>query len=428
MRSSGHLVTALRRSDFRRLMTIRLTGQFGDGAFQASLAGAVLFNPDHETSAAQVAAGFAVILLPYSFIGPFAGVLIDRWSRQRVLAFANLLRGVGVVGIAAEIAGGLQGEAFYASALVIISANRFVLSALSAGLPHVVEPENLITSNALSTTAGGVATALGGGVAIALRIPLDGNSGYAATALVATAAYLLAAFTATGFDRMALGPDEDERAERQTARHVARGLLDGVRHIRSHADAEQALIMIALVRFCFGISTISTLLLYRNYFHDDGFFRAGISGLGQIVVALAIGSGLAAVITPAAVRRFGSVYWPTGLLICAGVLEFALCLPFALAPQVIGAACFGFVVQAVKICVDTLVQQRIEDDYRGRVFSVYDTMFNAAFVAATALTAAVIPESGRSTGAVCALGIGYLVIAAAYLHGGLIRSAQRTTQ
>ncbi|MDQ3505736.1 MAG: MFS transporter, partial [Actinomycetota bacterium] len=77
-----HVVRGLlRRGDFRRLLGVRLSGQFSDGVFQASLAGAVLFNPERAASPADVAAGFAVLLLPYSLVGPFAGVLLDRWTR-----------------------------------------------------------------------------------------------------------------------------------------------------------------------------------------------------------------------------------------------------------------------------------------------------------------------------------------------------------
>src|SRR5919201_1235862 len=87
----GHVRNVLAFADFRRLYATRLAAQFGDGVFQASLAGAILFNPERQTDAADVAAGFAVILLPYSLVGPFAGVLLDRWWRQRVLCTANLL-------------------------------------------------------------------------------------------------------------------------------------------------------------------------------------------------------------------------------------------------------------------------------------------------------------------------------------------------
>src|SRR6185312_2654196 len=95
-----------RRREYRSLLRVRLAGQFADGVFQASLAGAILFNPERAAHAGDIAAGFAVLLLPYSMIGPFAGVLLDRWWRQRVLLGANLIRAIAVLGVAAEIAVG----------------------------------------------------------------------------------------------------------------------------------------------------------------------------------------------------------------------------------------------------------------------------------------------------------------------------------
>jgi len=93
----GHLLNALSQRGFRRLYAARLLGQFGDGVFQASLAGAVLFNPERQAHAGDVAAGFAALLVPYSLVGPFAGVLLDRWRRQRVLVVSNVLRALGVL-------------------------------------------------------------------------------------------------------------------------------------------------------------------------------------------------------------------------------------------------------------------------------------------------------------------------------------------
>ena len=90
----------LGRPDFRRLLVVRMLGQFADGVFQASLAGTILFNPERQAHAADIAAGFAVLLLPYSLLGPFAGVLLDRWSRQRVLLGANLFRALLVCAVA----------------------------------------------------------------------------------------------------------------------------------------------------------------------------------------------------------------------------------------------------------------------------------------------------------------------------------------
>lgn len=65
-----------------RLLAVRLTSQLTDGVFQAALIGGVLFNPERHADPLAAALGFAVLLVPYSVIGPFAGALLDRWDRR----------------------------------------------------------------------------------------------------------------------------------------------------------------------------------------------------------------------------------------------------------------------------------------------------------------------------------------------------------
>ncbi len=408
----------LRLASFRKLYAIRLAGQLGDGVFQASLAGAVLFNPERSARPADVAAGFAVILLPYSLVGPFAGVLIDRWSRQRILLVSNVLRALSVVVVGAEIAAGLEGVPFYATALVVVSINRFVLSSLSAALPHAVDLGRLVGANALSTTSGAIAATTGGGLAIGLRSLVDassGNAGYAGIALLATIPYALAALAATRFGRQALGPDNVELAQRETARAVVQGLVAGARHIRERRAVSLALTAIGVSRFCYGVSTICTLLLYRNYFTDDGVLRAGLAGLGQVVVMVAIGGGLAALITPTATRRLGLTRYPALLLVLAAVTQLSLGLPFTKLTILFAALVLGFIAQAVKISVDTTVQRSIEDEFRGRVFSLYDTLFNLMFVGAATITAFVLPDNGKTVIGVLCIAAGYLLVGIWYL-------------
>jgi MFS family permease len=417
----GHVLSALGNPGFRRLFAVRLASQFGDGVFQASLAGAVLFDPQHQAHAADVAAGFTVLLLPYSVIGPFAGVLLDRWWRQRVLVLANLVRGIGVLAIAAEIAAGLAGVAFYASALVIVSLSRFVLSALSAAQPHVVADAELVTANALSATGGAVIAAAGGGAAIAVRALLgDSDRDYAVIAAAALVPYLLAALLARAFARPDLGPSDAERAARETPREILHGLIAGARQLRSVPPVANALAAIGVQRLCFGVWTVCTVLLYRNYFEAEGVFRAGLGGLGQIVAALAIGAACAALVTPVAFRNLGAVAWPTAMLACSAVIETALSLPYRPGLVVAAALLLGFTSQAIKISVDTLIQHHVADAFRGRVFAIYDMLFNVALVLAAVLTAVALPEDGHSPVAVVAIAAGWAITAVGY-----VRSSRR---
>lgn len=92
---------AMRLPGLRRLLAVRLASQLTDGVFQAGLFGAILFNPERHADPLAIAGGLAVLLLPYSVIGPFAGALLDHWDRRAVLVVANTLRAllVGLVSV-----------------------------------------------------------------------------------------------------------------------------------------------------------------------------------------------------------------------------------------------------------------------------------------------------------------------------------------
>lgn len=399
---------------FRRLMAVRLVGQLSDGLFQAALFSAVFFNPERATSAGEAATAFATLLLPYSLVGPFAGVFLDRWSRQRVLVNANLARAAGVVVFGALLAlRGPTSAPVVALALLIVSANRFVLSGLSAALPHVVEQRRLVTANSFTTTLGGGAAAVGGALAIGLReLTGNGDVGASRIALGAALLYVGAALLARRMGRTELGPDHAPLHERvRTAlAGVASGVLQGAAHVRERGPAARALAAIAAHRFFYGLSFVATLLLYT----DQGALHRGFAGLGQVVLASVIGGLLAALVTPRVTRRFGTQRWITALFAAAAVVEVVFGAPYTHPFFLVAALCLGFVAQASKICVDTLVQESTDDDFRGRVFSFYDTLFNVSFVSAALASAVLLPPDGKSYVVIGIVAGGYAVTSATY--------------
>jgi MFS family permease len=192
-------------------------------------------------------------------------------------------------------------------------------------------------------------------------------------------------------------------------------MVAGARHVWARPPAAAALLAISLHRLCYGLLTLATLLLYRNTFPaDSGFFTGGLVGLAEVVGAGALGTLLAAVVTPWVVRRIGKPRWIIALLAGGGVAQLALGLPFSSPAIVAAGLVLGFVAQAVKICVDTTLQESVGDDFRGRVFSVYDTLFNVTFVVALLVAAFVLPPSGISYPVLVAVGAGYLAAAGCY--------------
>ncbi|MCW2599302.1 MAG: putative rane protein [Frankiales bacterium] len=405
--------------DFRRLFQVRLAGQAGDGLFQGALFGATFFNPQKATSATEAAVAFATLLLPYSFVGPFAGVLLDRWSRQRVLAFSNTARAALLLLLAASVAvNGPTSPPTVGLALLVVSLNRFVLSGLSAALPQVVEARHLVTANSFTTTLGTGAATVGGFTSVGLRdLWGKGDTGAAEIACVAALVYLIAGGLASRIARRRLGPTDE--VERQPLSHavatVVDGLVAGARHVHARGQAARALVAITAHRFFSGLLFVSTLLLYTA----QGFIHEGFAGLGQVLTATVAGGVVAALVTPRITRRVGTQRWVVLVFAGAAVVTAALVTPYTHASLLVAGLGLGFAAQASKICVDTLVQESVEDAFRGRVFSLYDTLFNVSFVAAALVAAVVVPNNGKSYAVLGFIACGYA--ATALLYGVFVR-------
>jgi len=402
---------------FRRLLTTRLISQTADGIYQASLAGAVLFNPEHHTSPAKVAVGFVVLLLPYSLLGPFAGVLIDRWRRQRVLMYGAAAKTVLVLATAAILVShGPSGVAFALTALCALAINRFYLAALSAALPNVVPGNQLVLANAISPTAGTILTIAGGGIGLGVRgIAGSGDHGNAVVAAVAAVGYIGAAFASATIPRDALGPGVRSRAAiRMAVAMVSRDLAAGARHAWDSRPVALALAVIFGQRCLFGLWTMMALLLYRNSFHSHGVTRAGLVGIGQAVTLGGIGLVIGAAFTPQASRRIGKSAWIVALSaslavsVCAAAATYSMWVLLAAAPAV------GIATQGTKVCVDTIVQTEIDDDFRGRLFSIYDATYNISFVAGAVIAATILPTSGKSGSTLAVMALAYVVLAVWY--------------
>ncbi|MEU7074846.1 MFS transporter [Streptomyces narbonensis] len=401
----------LRLTNFRRLLAVRLLSQGADGVYQVALATYVVFSPEKQASPAAIASAMAVLLLPYSLVGPFAGVFLDRWQRRQVFLYGNLLRALLACGTAVLIVASVPDWLFYASALSVTAVNRFVLAGLSAALPRVVDEERLVVANSLSPTAGTLAATLGGGLAFGVRL-LTGESDAVVVAFGA-ALYLLSSLASLRIPRKLLGPDQAAAPQRLTSAlaSTARGLAEGLRHLAERRPAARALTAVALMRFCYGALLVTVLMLSRYAWTTTE--SEGLGLLGIAVAASGAGFFAAAVLSPWAVGRLGPFGWMT---LCAGiaaVLEPTLGLFFDPVPFLVAAFVLGLITQGAKIATDTVVQTAVDDAYRGRVFALYDVLFNVAFVAAAGIAALMLPPDGHSPLLVVLVAVIYAAIALA---------------
>lgn len=370
-------------------MAVRLTSQLGDGLFQAGLAWLVLLSPERQQTPGAVATAAAVILLPFSVVGPFTGAFLDRWSRRQVLVFAQTTR-IGLVGLLWLVAASEQASAAaYALAIACLAANRFLLAAFSAGLPHVVPRDLLVVANAVAPTAGTIATLLGAGIG-GLVLSVEG-AGSHTVLMLAAGGFAVAGLLALRLHRRELGPTGAAAPATLAMRQLPVDVAAGLRHLRSRAEASRPLLAFASYRFWYGLWTVQAAMLTLGERHNDLSAAA--------FVALASGAGLlsAAVVTPPGRSRVQDRPWVVSIIVVAAAATAFT----AVARSTPALAAIGFVLglsaQSLKICTDTALQRHVDDDHRGRAFAIYDVLFNVAFVTAAGLAALLVPVSGRTT-------------------------------
>lgn len=409
----GELAGLLRTGRYRHLMAVRLTGQAADGIFQAGLASLFFFSPERQATPSAVAFAAAVLLLPFTVVGPWAGVLLDRRSRRSVLGFGNLLR----AGLALVAAGALLADAsdvvIGVLALSVLSVNRALLAGLSGALPHVVTPDRFVLANSVTPTAGTVAAGVGATAAVGVTAAVGTDAGADVVALaVAAFAYAAAGLVALRFPRTLLGPPPGQLAPtRGRVRGSARDVVAGVAHLRERLPAAGALGLIAWHRWSFGLTTVAMVVLCRRTLADANDPSAGLAALGVLLASVAAGSGLAAVLAPWGARPGRVHRWISLCLLVAAFAQVGLGTTTSQPLLAVAAGLLGLGGQGAKIGVDTVVQRSVDDAFRGRVFTAYDLVFNVSYCLACGAAVWLVPADGRLGGVAVALGGGYVLLA-----------------
>ena len=370
-----------------------------DGIFQSALASFILFSPERQANALGAALAFAVVLLPYSVIGPFVGTILDRVSRQRAIAFSNLIRAITLSIIALLLFQGHTGIEITIFVLIAFGVNRLILAGLSAGIPLMIESKSLISANALAVTGGSVWVVLGGGIGLGIRSILDSvtnaDSADGYIILLGAFGYLATSLLASNLKKDEIGPLEHEIKNASFTQGLIE-MREGVKFLSQNVDAARGIAAVAVHRGGITALTLIALLLERNTFHDPADSEAGLAGLSFTLTIAACGFVVGAVIAPYGVRKVGRHRWMR-LMLSASTLG-PLFIVFSRTPLTLAIAAFVTALfgQSLKVTNDALVQSKIDDIYRGRVFSVYDVVVNGAIVSGAVIAALLLPDTGDS--------------------------------
>jgi MFS family permease len=260
---------------------------------------------------------------------------------------------------------------------------------------------------------------LGGGLGLGIRkiIDLSGAANQIDAILIVAASggYLFAALMTSLLAKMEIGPRPHEIVKGSFTQGL-REMRDGFRFLEQHADAARGIIAVAAHRGGLTALTLTALLLERNTFNDPDDSAAGLAGLSITLSIAAIGFVIGALIAPRGVAAFGRHRWMRLSIFAASISALLLVIdrnPILLAATAFFTALFG---QSLKVTNDALVQSKIDDFFRGRVFAVYDVVVNGAIVSSALLAAWILPLSGDSWLLPLVVAIGWALIATALLR------------
>jgi predicted MFS family arabinose efflux permease len=142
--------------------------------------------------------------------------------------------------------------------------------------------------------------------------------------------------------------------------------------------------------------TLMALLLERNSFNDPANPDAGLAGFGRALAIAGIGIGIGAIISPYGVIKLGRHRWMRLMMFCCVPPLVIYALNVNRISMITSAFFVGLCGQAIKVTNDALVQSKIKDEYRGRVFAFYDVAVNAGIVIGAITAALLLPDNGST--------------------------------
>lgn len=375
---------ALQSDDFRRLFAIRLISQSADGLFQAALIASVVFSPEEQSTTVGFAIAALVVSLPFSVVGPFTGVFIDRWSRRRILIVAPLLR-TALVWLA-MFDPQTAALPFYLGALWVLSVNRFYLATAVAVVPRLVPTEDLLIANSISIVGGTVALLAGvfvGGWLVDLVVE------DAAIAL-AGVGWVVASLIATRISTPLRPHALPEAAVPDELRRVVREFGDGIGRLARTPRALGPITSITLDQIGQGLLLVLSLFFFRDRSEQGVASFSNLIGAGGVGVLIGIAT------VGKLEQRFTKERIVAGAFLLGGVSLLAVSTSINEWSVLLASAAVGVTFAWKKIPVDTLVQESLPDGYRGRVFAVYDVAYNASRVIAAFLAIPLLPALGEA--------------------------------
>ena len=365
-------------SDFRRLWLGQLTSVFGTWLLVVAVP---LYVFDLTGSTVATGATFIAETVPALFLGPAAGVLVDRLDRRRVMIGADVVRAAAVLCMLfARSPGALW--VLYVALLVENGAAQLFRPARQALIPSLVQsPQRLPEANAMFAMIDGLVRLLGSVLGGVLYLAM----GFPALVVVNAGSYLVSAL-ACHHVRHRSAPHQ--RSAGVTFSDGVGELRAGLRHVLLTPHLRGLLRVTAVFYLANGAVTALLVPYARTELHIEA------PAFGYLLAALGVGYVVGTLFARRILERFsaqGAVGVSVPLLGMSYLLAFQ---PENYTATLIGFACAGAPAVLLLVAVQTTYQQHTPDALLGRVAGTFLTVEMAVSVAGAGIGSALAAQVG----------------------------------
>ena len=372
---------------YATLVGVQFLVQGGQGVIQGAFAKSIAFGGEKGfditvvPSAQYLLKVVLALYVPYTLVSPFIGVGIDRFERRRILSLSNIVTAV-VVSIVAlavmlplgkETSEGNVGAtvALIVGLLFIQGCTRVALAVKSAAIPDVLSGKDLLQGNGLSQAGGALFQVVGIGFAFGAAAAFPSWI----VVVIGAGVLIVAALVAKRLERMETEPHETTFG--QEAKQVISSIVAGLKEVASRPPAALGLSSFQMLRYQFWGFCLFTFGLYAKNLVETGADNLGLALVGG---GGFLGGALGLVLAQKWKDRVAPIRLLMGAMFALGVGTIVFGSQVSL-PGFAALLFVGFFTFFLgKISADTIMQQSMPDDFRGRAFALFDIAYNLGFI------------------------------------------------
>lgn len=379
----GYIDLLRRNRSFRQLWLGQVVSQMGDWFNTIALYTIIL---QLTGSGRDVGLLLVARFVPSFFFGPIAGVVADRFSRQKIMIVSDLLRALVVLGFL-FVRRADQLWIVYVLTVLQLGLSTFFEPAKTAAIPSIVEDRELVPANAISSVTWSAMLTIG---AVIGGIITDGFGTDVAFILDAGTYLLSAALIAS-----IRVPKRKKRERQKISLGRLLGIGETIEGIKYVMERPRVLAML-LVKPAWGLGggILTLLAVFGERIFPVGKGAAG--GIGVLFAARGIGTAVGPIVARRlageGVKRMQASIGIAFLIGGVFYIAFGSATSFVLALIVLGIAhCGGSILWVFST---VMLQRTVVDSFRGRVFAAELALLTLTMAASNYATGELLDRFG----------------------------------